>query len=490
MRFIWTLLFGSLMLMSCASPPDFMHAMQATTAEMPEIPDAWHSETTPGEVHDPRWWRHFGEPALDSLMVEMLTHNHNLDAAANRLDLALAQSKIAGASLYPQLNASVSATRRKQNFLGFPIGGGAAGEVQSSLSTTYGASLNLSWEIDLWGRIQAGKAAATADVQAAQAELFGTQLSLSGQLAKVWFAAIEARLQLELARATYDNYKTSNQQIRTRYEKGLRQSLDLRLSESAVATAEASLHTRQRQFEALQRQLEVLLGRYPAAEIAVGGNWLPTMESVPAGLPADLISRRPDLVAAERRVAAADRRVAQAKRSLLPALSLTASGGTSTDELEDLTNGDFSVWNLVGNLVQPIFQGGRLRAQVDLNNATYEQQLALYAQSALVAFSEVENALAAENYLAQQEAALSVAREQAVAARQLAEDRYQRGLADIITMLEAQRSAFQSESQLLMVQRQRIDNRIDLFLALGGGFDVTDVIGELSPATSQIDDMK
>jgi outer membrane protein TolC len=182
------------------------------------------------------------------------------------------------------------------------------------------------------------------------------------------------------------------------------------------------------------------------------------------------VSRRPDLVAAERRVAAADLRVKEARRSLYPRLSLTASGGTSTEEFRDLLDQDFRVWSLIGNLTQPLFQGGRLLANVDRNEAIARETLAGFASAVLNAYAEVESALAAESYLAERVDHLERATEQSVAAQELAEDRYRSGLEDYVTVLESQRRALTNESSLLAARRERLDNRVNLFLALGGGY--------------------
>jgi len=279
-----------------------------------------------------------------------------------------------------------------------------------------------------------------------------------------------------LAEATLENYKTTNKQVRLRYERGLRPSLDVRFSESNVATAEAILLQRQDQLQRIKRQLEILLGRYPAATISLSENMLIIKEPVPAGLPADIISRRPDLIAAEKRLAASNARVVESRRALYPRISLTGSGGTSTDELGNLLNGDYSVWNLVGNLLQPIFRGGKLRAEVKLAKARKREALAQYAQTVLNAYAEIESALAAEKLLDERQRALKIATEQAMAARKLAEDRYAKGLVNLIEVLEAQRRAFESQRQLLNVRRLRLDNRIDLYLALGGDFTTDSII--------------
>ena len=271
-----------------------------------------------------------------------------------------------------------------------------------------------------------------------------------------------------------DNYRLSSERIRERYDRGLRPSLDLRLTLSNLAVAEALLHQRRRQLDAMRRQLELLLGRYPAATVELSRELPPAPPRIPVGLPAELVGRRPDLAAAERRLAASASRLAASRAALYPHIGLTASGGRSSDELNDLLDGDFSVWNLVGNLTLPLFQGGRLRAAVDLAKAGSEQALAIYASSALKAYAEVESTLAAEGFLVQQEQALQEAARQARAARGLAQDRYDTGLTDLITVLESQRRAFEAESQLLAVRRQRLEARIDLHLALGGGFEPID----------------
>jgi len=270
-----------------------------------------------------------------------------------------------------------------------------------------------------------------------------------------------------------DNYETSLQQVRARYERGLRPSLDLRLSLSSLATAEDLLEQRLQLLDGALRQLEILLGRYPDASITPAKDLPRVTNEVPAGLKADLVARRPDLIAAERRFAASYARISEARKALYPRISLTASGGTASNELGDLLNGDFSVWNLFGNVVQPLFQGGRLRAGVSLAESESQRALARYAQSVLLAFAEVESALSAEGFLSRRQDAIEAATEEAVSARRLAEERYLSGLADLITLLESQRRAYDAESRLLTVRRLRLDARIDLHLALGGGFPQT-----------------
>ena len=192
--------------------------------------------------------------------------------------------------------------------------------------------------------------------------------------------------------------------------------------------------------------------------------------SIPGGLPAELISRRPDLAAAELRLSAAGHRFDSARRSLYPRLVLTGSGGTSTQEFKDLLDGDFGVWSVMAGLTQPLFQGGRLRAGADQARAASDEILARYAGTVLNAYREVETALVSEEHFELRRQALEEATRQASAARILAEDRYRSGLTQFITVLESQRQAVQAESDLIAARQQLLNNRIDLVLALGGGY--------------------
>jgi NodT family efflux transporter outer membrane factor (OMF) lipoprotein len=454
-----------LVLIGCASAPP-----RAPAPGLPEPPGSWTAAAENGGEPAPEWWRDLGAPGLDAAVAAALERNHDLQAAAARVDQAAAQARIAGADRVPQVGVSGSGSRAKQNFVGFPIPG-REGEVLSTTSSRYGVSLDVSWEIDVWGRLREGSRGALADHQAATATWAAARLSLAGQTAKAWLAVAESVEQLALARATAQSFRETERQVRSRFERGLSPSLDLRLAIANREAGEALLASRELQLDASRRQLEVLQGRYPSASGALPARLPELPAPVPAGLPAELVGRRPDLAAAERRLAAAGARWRAARRSLYPRLSLSASGGSSSGALQDLTDGDFSVWSLVGNLLQPLFQGGRLRAGVDLAAALRDEQLASFIQAALRAYAEVETALAAEQRLVEATRHLTAAAVQSRAAQELAANRYRSGLSDLITVLESQRRALQARGERIATQRQLLENRIDLYLALGGGFD-------------------
>ena len=193
--------------------------------------------------------------------------------------------------------------------------------------------------------------------------------------------------------------------------------------------------------------------------------------AVPAGVPAKLLARRPDLVAAEHRLSAAGANVRQAKSSLYPQISLTASTGTSTSDLSELVSGDSLIWALGSNLMQPVFQGGRLRQNVKMQRTHFKAAEAGFRSAVLNALGEVENALDSEAHLAVMDESLGEAHKQSQAAAQIALERYDRGLENIITLLEARRRAIDAESRWWSVRRLRLENRINLHLALGGGFE-------------------
>jgi multidrug efflux system outer membrane protein len=449
---------------ACTSPPP----VEYPSLEMP-VPDQWTGGPTDDGALDSDWWTVFDDPALTNAVTLALARNYDLRAAAARVEQAAAQARIAGADLKPTLGMNLSGTRRRQNFAGLPFAGGGDDPL-STTTNSFGVSLDASWELDLWGRLRSGEEAALAEYQAVEMDLHGAYLSLAGQTVKAWFAIAEAFQQVQLAEDTVKSFAYNESQVRRRYETGLRPSVDLRLSASQLADARANLENQRQQLDSAIRQLEILQGHYPDKDLSIPVD-LPGMpEAVPAGLPAELVSRRPDLAAAERRLAASGARLSMAEASLYPRLALTASGGTSSDEFNDLMDGDFRVWSLAANLTQPIFEGDRLRSGVDLAKAREEESLATYTSQVLAAFSEVESTLAAEQFLADREIHLTEATTQSIAARTLSEDRYRAGLDTYLLVLESQRRALLNESALLTVRRLRLENRVNLYLALGGGF--------------------
>ena len=434
----------------------------------PSFPARWQTAGLSTNVPLSEWWKQFGDESLNRLVSESLGRNHDLQMAAARLEQARLRARIAGAELMPQVNASLEGSKQRNNFIGLPLPGG--GGVLTSRSESYRFSLATSWELDLWGRIRAGQLVAAAGSETSRAELAAARHSLAGQVVKVWLALTEARQQEGYALATMGVLKITAGQVRVRYELGIRPGLDLRLAEANLARAGAVVQQWRVAMEQARRQLEVLLGRYPTGRLRARSALPDMVPGVPVGLPSDLLMRRPDLHAARTRLAGADARIAQARAELYPKISLTASGGTSSDELENLMNNHLLVWSFGANLVQPLFAGGRLRANVKLREARAVEEVIRYRGIVLNAFSEVETSLALMGSLMERESRLSVAEGASREALRLAEDRYSRGLESFVTVLDAQRRVTEMQSQRVAVRRQRLENRVNLHLALGGGF--------------------
>ncbi len=337
--------------------------------------------------------------------------------------------------------------------------------------TNLGASLDVNWEADLWGRIRSGEIQAGALASAHAADLAAARHSLAGQTAKAWFVCSEANLQLALARETVASYEATSQWLRNRFEAGLGQAVEISLVQADISAAESAVHLRREQLDRGNRQVELLVGRYPYGELQVRESLPQVSSGVPAGVPSQLLTRRPDLIAAQRRLLASDVGIVQAQSALHPRLSLTTAGGTATKGLLSLVNGDYAVWSLLGNLVQPLFQGGRLKRQVDIAQGRSQEILETYAGAVLQAFGEVETALSVESFLRDRLRELEESVVEAETARDQAQFRYRHGLGDMLVVLQTDRRILNSKSQILTLQRLLLENRIDLHLALGGGFE-------------------
>ena len=433
-----------------------------------EVAPAWTTTSAnySGPVSADGWLKDIPSTQLKALVKEALRRNHDLKAAAARMRAARARSVIEGADRFPQISADQDASRALT----------VDQQDQRQRSNDFSLGLDLSWEIDLWGRLRDSTNAANRDALASEADFNAARLSLAANTAQAWFNAVETELQLKLTRDTLKSFKDNLDVIQRAFDAGIDDNggdiaLDLRLARANVSTAENEQALAERNRDQAARSLETLLGRYPANITKIGKSLPSLRRKVPAGLPSELLLRRPDLIAAEQRLLAQGLRVSAAKKAFLPSFNLTARGGTSTREFSDLLSADRLVASIAGGLSQPITQGKRLKGNLALSEADREEALQIYAQASLEAFREVETTLAAERYLAAQETALVSAAKESDAAEELAVQQYGRGLVDIITVLDSQRRAFDASRSLIAIRNERLQNRIDLYLALGGDFD-------------------
>ena len=425
------------------------------------IPQRWSTDIDSTASPLRPWLDNFNQPQLTELIQEAFTKNPNLQALAASMEIARQQTWIAGATRWPQMDAGIRPSRSKRSST-------AGFSLSSSRTTNYGFSLDFLWEIDLWNRLGNRQEATELDQAAAEADLKAAQLSLAANLVKTWFEATTAGQQIELARKTIQSFKNALEIIEQGYERGLNRVLDVRLARTNLLGAISREQVFRRTKDQAVRSLEFFLGRYPAGALEVPPRLPVISEPIPVSIPAKLLERRPDIIAASQRFYASDQRFLEAGKNLLPAISLTANGGTSTRKLGDLFNPEALIWNIASSLTQPLFHGGSLLAARDQAKSSRELAAANYTEVLLQAFREVETTMAADQWFTIQEQTLMEASRESREAERLAEDDYVAGLTDIATLLEAQRQAFDAENGLLEIRSQQLQNRVNLYLALGG----------------------
>ena len=422
-------------------------------------PAAWTAGAVdPGAVRD-NWLASFGDPGLDSLVREALVYNADLRIAAGRVEQAAAYAKLAGAAIYPAVNLLAH-------------GGGKMGGDGSGLS---GVGLFASWELDLWGRVRYERAAGVQQYEATVLDAEYARQSIAALVAKSWFLAIEARLQKAQAQAMIASSGQLVALAGDRLRVGSGDDLDVTVARANVETLRDTERTLDLAYQQAVRSLEVLLGRYPAGALAIADRLIPLPEPVPVGLPAELLERRPDVVAAERRVAGAFYRTEEAKAARLPRISLTATATTISSEMFVLKNTDNPLLSLGASLLQPIFLGGLLQAQVEVRTAEQQAAVVEYGRVSTRAFLEVETALSSSFSLAEREEILARAVGENVRAVELSGVRLRVGSGDLRGVQQQQLALYSAQVALLRVQSERLVQRVNLHLALGGDFGVAAV---------------
>jgi outer membrane protein, multidrug efflux system len=449
-------LIGLMLLSGCLlmkEPPTASRIRDQTLAHATLPPQWTGAPTTLGAVHD-GWLATFQDSTLEALVSEALAYNTDLRVAAARVEQARGYAKAAGAAIYPSVGLLAHG--------GTNLGGGDTGLT--------GLIVSASWEFDLWGRVSATRKATEAEYNSAAVDYVYAQQSLAALVAKSWFLATEARLQIGIAAEMVQTSEKLAEMARQRKRVGAGDDLDLAVAEANLGTIRDTLLQLEFGYKQSQRALEVLLGRYPSASLAAAASLPVLPPPVPAGLPSELLERRPDVIAAERRVAAAFNRVIAAKAAQLPTISLTASGSNLSSDFFVLQDRENPLWSAGANLLAPIYQGGALQAQVQIRNAEQKQALAEYARAGLRAFSDVENSLSSESTLRTRERILTQAAADQARAVEFAWQRYRIGAVDLRAVSQQQLAAYAAQSALLRVQSEARVQRVNLYLALGGDF--------------------
>jgi multidrug efflux system outer membrane protein len=455
-----------------------------------ELPDAWRGAPVQGALGAPtdRWWTVYGDATLDKLVDEGLANNQDIALAVARVDEARALVGVSESQLWPWIDGNVGANRSRASsrtetfFPGIP-----------TYRTNYRATLDVSYEIDLWGRIRNANAAARADLLATEAARDTVRITLATDVVQSYYALRALDERVTATERSLDLRVRALELQRKRADAGLIAELDVRQIEAEVEGARALLPALQRERDAEEAALTVLVGRSPRAiiqetTVARSPDDLRQPALVaPAGLPSELLLRRPDLYQAEQQLIAANARIGVARANYFPRISLFGLVGTEAASLSDLFTGPAGIWTIGGSLAQPIFQGGRLRAENEVAEARERQVVALYQKTIQNAFREVRDALTAQNRsreVYEAERARTVALREAF---KLAVARYEAGLESQLTAIDAERQLLLTELNRAEALRQQRAATADLFRALGGGWTIPE---ETRPAVSQAEPSK
>lgn len=439
----------------------------AACAGLPELPEppvgaeapeswAYADERASAAWPAPDWWRAFGSGELEALMRRAEANSPDLAAAAARLRQAEAQARIAGVALLPGVDAGLDAGR--SGVLG--QGGG---------SENYGLSLGASYEVDFWGGNRARRDAAEASLLASAYDRETVALTLTAGVANAYLQLLSLRERLEIAELNLTLAEEVLRVVEARVNSGAAAPLDLARQRGQVARQRGALEPLRQQEREAAAALALLLGD-SAQQLRVSAE-LAEIEvpTVVAGLPSELLARRPDIRREEARLAAAASDIASARADFFPSLRLTGSLGTRSEQFTELLSGD-ALYGLAASLARPVFDGGRLRAQGELSEARFEELLAQYRATTLQAFSEVDLALGEIESLARQDEQQTLELAETRRAFAMAEARYREGADDLLSLLEAQQSLYQAQENAGLLRLARLQALVGLYRALGGGW--------------------
>lgn len=452
-----------------------------------EIPPAYRASTATAETAWPSedWWRGFGSPELDALIDQARQENFDLLAAIARVRQADAQVRIAGAGLLPNLGTTAAANWAQESLVN--AGGlGRNGAATVDLHN-YSAGINVAYVVDFWGKLAATRQAAVTSAMFSRFDQQTVALTVVTDVANTWFTALGDADQLAVQQRNLADAEQTLAVIHGRLDAGTASALDVAQQEALVAGVRASIPALRSQMEQQIIGLGILIGRPPEAVTVRPGtlNSL-TLPAVAAGLPSELLERRPDVASAEAQLIAANFDVKVARAAFFPQVQLTGSAGFEATALATLFGPGAFLTSLAAGLTQPLFDGGTLRGQLEQARGRQAELLADYRKAVVQAFTDVDNALTAWRYLTEQEALQRVAVAVAQRAADIARAQMQAGTVDITTVLTAETTLYGDENTLVQVRLGRVQVLLTLYKALGGGWNeppgpVPDQFPGLSP---------
>ena len=441
---------------SCAlsKPPAHSETVRDALPKGTHIPPRWAPGSSPDTQVTNDWVKSFNDAGLEDVVAEAIANNTDLRRAAAQVEMARQAAILVGAQLKPQigLHAGGNATRD-------------IGEETFKSALVYG---QLAWELDLWGRLRAKRAAAVASYQATALEYAFARQSLAATTGQNWYLASETRQLVALAEQSVQAYTRLLQLANAKYAAGRVSALDVAEASANVNEAQSELRRLQGAYSEARRTLEVLVGRFPAAELDVGPSYAPLPPAVRAGLPASLLERRPDILAAEQQVLGSFRTLEASRLALLPDLTLTIEGGRLNDRILDVLHLNPDLIGVGLRLFQPVFLGGALRTTIRIATAGQEQMVANYASVVLKAFREVEVALTNEELLSERLEYQNQALANRSEAVRIATLQYRAGALSLLPVLQLQTEELATRAEMIKLRDTQLANRIQLHLALGG----------------------
>lgn len=449
------------------------------------MPDNWselqEDFTTDQPAELTQWWTTFNDFMLDSLIARAVAANLDLQLAEARIREARAARGVVAAEGLPTIDAtgSYAHSRRSENafsFGNFSNGGGSIGNSAFDLeSELFQVGFDATWELDVFGRVRRSVEAAEADIAAAEENRRDVLVTVLAEVARNYVELRGLQQQLAVARGNIATQQETVELTQARFQAGLTSALDVAQSEAQLATTQSQVPLLETALKQTIHGLSVLLGQEPIALLEELSPQAPIPQmplETAIGLPSDLLRRRPDIRRAERELAAATARIGVATADLFPRFSLTGLLGLQSLDLGDLALGSSRFWTTGPNISMPLFEAGRIRANIRVQNARQEQALARYEKTILTALADVENTLVAYAKEQVRRRALAAAVDANRQAVDLANERYTKGLADFLNVLESQRSLYLSQDQLVQSEETVVENLIALYKALGGGWEV------------------
>jgi outer membrane protein, multidrug efflux system len=442
----------------------------AETNQLTSATNRWKLGDPRDHLTKDRWWELFGDPVLNHFVERASAGNFDLRAALSRVEQARATARIRRGELFPEGSINPSSRRERYSPNQEPSFGAITAD-------TIRVPLDLSYEIDLFGRVRRGFEAARAEAAAATAAFHNLLLTLQADVAINYFRLRALDSELEAVARTISLRREQLDMVAGRLNAGVGNELDVARARAEMANAEAEAAALSRQRAEVENALAILTGNNPSEFIIHpdprnGTFWNPEPPAIPVGLPSELLERRPDVAEAERQIAAANARIGIAKAAAFPVIRLTGSGGFVSGDFQSLFDWDSRIWSIGPSVSIPLFAGGRNRANQARAAAAHEEAIMRYRQRVLVAFADVENSLAAIRFVGEQKEAQNRALENARQAAGLAQMRYEAGIVGYLDVVDANRAVLQNERTSVQLAGQRLTSIVQLIKALGGGWRV------------------